>query len=60
MSVCPSILGAKLMMIDFTKMHGAGNDFVVIDAVRKAVNLSANIFKPLLIGTLALAVIRYL
>jgi diaminopimelate epimerase len=29
------------MMIDFTKMHGAGNDFVVIDAVRKAVNLSS-------------------
>ena len=29
------------MMIDFTKMHGAGNDFVVIDAVRKAVSLSA-------------------
>ena len=28
------------MMIDFTKMHGAGNDFVVIDAVRKAVSLS--------------------
>ena len=41
MSVCPSILGAKLMMIDFTKMHGAGNDFVVIDAVRKAVSLSS-------------------
>ena len=40
MSVCPSILGAKLMMIDFTKMHGAGNDFAVIDAVRKAVSLS--------------------
>ena len=29
------------MMIDFTKMHGAGNDFVVIDAVTKAVSLSA-------------------
>jgi diaminopimelate epimerase len=29
------------MMIDFTKMHGAGNDFVVIDAVRKAISLSA-------------------
>ena len=41
MSVCQSILGAKLMMIDFTKMHGAGNDFVVIDAVRKAVSLSS-------------------
>jgi diaminopimelate epimerase len=41
MSVCQSILGAKLMMIDFTKMHGAGNDFVVIDAVTKAVSLSS-------------------
>ena len=40
-SVCPSLLGATLMMIDFTKMHGAGNDFVVIDAVRKAVSLSS-------------------
>ena len=29
------------MMIDFTKMHSAGNDFVVIDAVRKAVSLSS-------------------
>ena len=29
------------MMIDFTKMHGAGNDFVVIDAVRKTVSLSS-------------------
>ena len=41
MSVCPSILEAKPMMIDFSKMHGAGNDFVVIDAVRKAVSLSS-------------------
>ena len=41
MSVCQSILGAKLMMIDFTKMHGAGNDFVVIDAVTKAIRLSS-------------------
>ena len=29
------------MIIEFTKMHGAGNDFVVIDAVRKAVSLSS-------------------
>jgi len=29
------------MMIDFTKMHGAGNDFVVIDAVTKAIRLSS-------------------
>jgi diaminopimelate epimerase len=29
------------MIIDFTKMHGLGNDFVVIDAVRQAVALDA-------------------
>ncbi|MEQ1558031.1 MAG: diaminopimelate epimerase [Methyloglobulus sp.] len=27
-------------MIDFTKMHGLGNDFVVIDAINQTVNLS--------------------
>lgn len=27
-------------MINFTKMHGLGNDFVVIDAVNQAINLS--------------------
>lgn len=27
-------------MINFTKMHGLGNDFVVIDAINQAVNLS--------------------
>ena len=35
------------MMIDFTKMHGAGNDFVVIDAVRKAVSLSSQHIKTI-------------
>lgn len=30
------------MLIEFTKMHGIGNDFVVIDAVRQAVTLSAD------------------
>ncbi len=29
------------MLLKFTKMHGAGNDFVVIDATRKAVELTA-------------------
>lgn len=27
-------------MLDFTKMHGLGNDFVVIDAINQAVNVS--------------------
>jgi diaminopimelate epimerase len=30
------------MKLNFTKMHGAGNDFVVIDGVSQAVNLSAS------------------
>jgi len=29
------------MMLKFTKMHGLGNDFVVIDAINQQVNLSA-------------------
>ena len=29
------------MVIQFTKMHGLGNDFVVIDAVSQSINLSA-------------------
>ena len=28
-------------MINFTKMHGLGNDFVVIDAINQAINLTA-------------------
>lgn len=37
------------MGIKFTKMHGIGNDFMVIDGINQNVNLS-----PLLISTLAL------
>ena len=29
------------MILKFTKMHGLGNDFVVIDAIRQAVNLTS-------------------
>ena len=28
------------MMLNFTKMHGAGNDFVVIDGVRQSVHMT--------------------
>jgi diaminopimelate epimerase len=28
------------MIIEFTKMHGLGNDFVVIDAIRQEISLS--------------------
>jgi diaminopimelate epimerase len=30
------------MKLDFTKMHGAGNDFVVVDAINQAVQLSSS------------------
>lgn len=36
------------MEINFTKMHGAGNDFMVIDAINQSINLT-----PLQIQTLA-------
>lgn len=30
----------RLMKIKFTKMHGAGNDFIVIDAINQQINLT--------------------
>lgn len=35
------------MLINFSKMHGLGNDFVVIDAVNQTVDLSATVIKAL-------------
>jgi len=35
------------MKLKFTKMHGAGNDFIVIDAIHQDVNLSAAQWKAL-------------
>jgi diaminopimelate epimerase len=34
-------------MLNFTKMHGLGNDFVVIDAINQTVNLSSERIKQL-------------
>ena len=34
------------MDLRFTKMHGIGNDFVVIDAIRQNVALSRNQIRP--------------
>ena len=42
----------------FTKMHGAGNDFVVIDGVTQAVNLNTNQLRRLATGIAALDVTR--
>lgn len=35
------------MKLKFTKMHGAGNDFIVIDAIRQAVNLTPKQWRQL-------------
>jgi len=35
------------MKLKFTKMHGAGNDFIVIDAINQQVNLSAEQWQQL-------------
>ncbi len=35
------------MKLKFTKMHGAGNDFIVIDAINQQVNLSADQWQKL-------------
>jgi diaminopimelate epimerase len=35
------------MKLKFTKMHGAGNDFIVIDAIRQSVNLTGEQWRDL-------------
>jgi len=35
------------MLLEFTKMHGLGNDFVVIDAIRQQVELDAELVRRL-------------
>ncbi|MFM2009152.1 MAG: hypothetical protein RIR02_1102 [Pseudomonadota bacterium] len=35
------------MTLKFTKMHGAGNDFIVIDAINQSVNLTSDLCKQL-------------
>lgn len=35
------------MVIEFTKMHGLGNDFVVIDAISQAINLNSEQIKAI-------------
>ena len=35
------------MTLKFTKMHGAGNDFIVIDAINQSVNLTTDLCKQL-------------
>lgn len=40
-------LKIKTLMIEFTKMHGLGNDFVVIDAINQHFSLPANRIKEL-------------
>ena len=37
----------KSMKFDFTKMHGIGNDFVVIDAINQSVSLSAEMARQI-------------
>jgi diaminopimelate epimerase len=47
------------MKLEFTKMHGAGNDFVVIDGVRKAVELTPEHIQYLANRHSGLAAIRF-
>ena len=35
-------MNANAMTLKFTKMHGAGNDFMVIDAINQSVNLTGH------------------
>ena len=46
------------MKLPFTKMHGAGNDFVVLDATRAPLALSPAQYRFLPTGALALAPIK--
>ena len=39
-SIDYSIFERRILMIHFTKMHGLGNDFVVIDAINQTIQLS--------------------
>jgi diaminopimelate epimerase len=34
-------------MINFTKMHGIGNDFIVIDAISQSITITPKIAKKL-------------
>ena len=36
-----------VMILNFTKMHGAGNDFVVIDGVRQSVEMNADMARAI-------------
>ena len=35
------------MILNFTKLHGAGNDFVVIDGVRQSINMNADMARAI-------------
>jgi len=45
--------------MNFSKMHGLGNDFMVIDAVTQNVHLSTEMIKRLAIDILELVLINF-